>query len=33
MAVLTETRMELPQQPKTASFFTVQGQESAKAAE
>ena len=32
-ARLTETRVELPQQPKTASFFTVQGQESAKAAE
>jgi len=32
-ARLTETRVELPQQPKTASFFTVQGQDSAKAAE
>lgn len=27
-ARLTETRVELPKQPKTASFFTVQGQES-----
>lgn len=32
-ARLTETRVELPAQPKSASFFTVQGQESAKAAE
>lgn len=32
-ARLTETRVELPQQPKSASFFTVQGQDSAKAAE
>ena len=30
---LTEGRVELPNQPKTASFFTVQGQDSAKAAE
>ena len=27
-ARLTETRVELPKQPKTASFFTIQGQES-----
>jgi len=32
-ARLTETHVELPQQPKSASFFTVQGQESAEAAE
>ena len=32
-ARLTETRVELPQQPKSASFFTVQGQDSAQAAE
>ncbi len=32
-ARLTEGRIELPNQPKTASFFTVQGQDSAKAAE
>jgi ectoine hydroxylase-related dioxygenase (phytanoyl-CoA dioxygenase family) len=32
-ARLTETRVELPQQPKSASFFTVQGQDSARAAE
>ena len=32
-ARITETRVELPQQPKSASFFTVQGQASAQAAE
>ena len=32
-ARLTGGTVELPQQPKSASFFTVQGQESAKAAE
>jgi len=32
-ARLTETRVELPQQPKSASFFTVQGQQSAHATE
>ena len=32
-ARLTETRVELPQQPKSASFFTVQGQQSAQAAQ
>jgi ectoine hydroxylase-related dioxygenase (phytanoyl-CoA dioxygenase family) len=29
MARLTEAMIELPEQPKTASFFTVQGQDSA----
>ena len=32
-ARITETHVELPQQPKSASFFTVQGQASAQAAE
>jgi len=32
-ARITETRVELPQQTKSASFFTVQGQASAQAAE
>ncbi|MFN9092464.1 MAG: hypothetical protein ACK5V0_13455 [Alphaproteobacteria bacterium] len=32
-ARITETRVELPQQPKSASFFTVQGQASVQAAE
>jgi len=32
-ARLQEGRIELPQQPKSASFFTVQGQQSAQAAE
>jgi hypothetical protein len=30
---ITELHVELPQQPKSASFFTVQGQASAQAAE
>jgi len=33
VARMTESVVELPRQPKTASFFTVQGQESAKAAD